>query len=106
MRGFLKRTVLKWVERAERLAHKHGLDPRVFVFLALLGYVIQGLYYIPWFKGKSVDLGFLVFLRFLGVVGPFYILIKGKQIAAVVNASLAVSWTLNTAWHVCHFVYL
>jgi len=106
VRGFLKRTVLKWVERAGRLAHKHGLDPRVFVFLALLGYVIQGLYYIPWFKGKSIDLGFLVFLRFLGVVGPFYILIKGKQIAAVVNASLAVSWTLNTAWQVCHFVYL
>jgi len=104
--GFFKRYILKWVKRATRLARKHGLDPRVFVFLALLGYLFKGLYFLPWLKGRNVDLGLLISLRIVGLIGPFYILLKGRRIAAVLNLSLAATWSFNTAWHVCHFVYL
>ena len=104
--GFFKRYVLKWVSYATRLAREHGLDPRVFIFLYLLGYAIQGAFYLPWLKDKNVDLGLLVSLRILGLVGPIYVLLKGKKIAAVLNLSLALSWSINTAWHVCYYVYL
>lgn len=106
VRNFLVKHLLFWVHRAKHLADAHGLDLRVFLFLSLLGYLIQGLYFLPWFKGNSVDLGLLVSLRFVGLVGPFYILLKGKKIAAVFNLSLVATWSFNTAWHVCHFVYL
>lgn len=89
-----------------RLAHVHDLDPRFFLFLSVLGTVIHALYYLPWFKGENVELAFLVLLRFLGLVGPLYILLKGKKVAAVLNASLVIGWSVNTAWHVCYFVYL
>lgn len=104
--GFFRHYVLKWANYATRLAREHGLDPRVFIFLYLLGYAIQGAFYLPWLKDKNVDLGLLVSLRILGLVGPIYVLLKGKKIAAVLNLSLALSWTLNTAWHVCYYVYL
>ncbi len=104
--GFFRHGVLRWVNRVNALAHKHGLDPRVFIFLYLLGYAIQGAFYLPWLKDKNVDLGLLVSLRILGLVGPLYILLKGKNIAGVLNLSLALSWTVNTAWHVCYYVYL
>jgi hypothetical protein len=105
VRKFVKRYVLKWVDRATGLAREHGLDPRVFIFLSLLGYLLQGFYFLPWLKGRTVDLGLLISLRVVGLIGPFYILLKGKRIAAVLNLSLAVTWSFNTAWHVCHFVY-
>ncbi|HDL85983.1 MAG TPA: hypothetical protein ENH11_06625 [Candidatus Acetothermia bacterium] len=104
--GFFRRYVLKWVNRVTRLAHEHGLDPRVFIVLYLLGYAIQGVFYLPWLKNRDVDLGLLVSLRVLGLVGPLYVLLKGKNIAGVLNLSLALSWSLNTAWHVCYYVYL
>jgi len=106
VRNFLVKHLLFWVHRAKHLADAHGLDLRVFLFLSLLGYLIQGLYFLPWFRGKNVDLGLLVSLRFVGLLGPFYILLKGKKIAAVLNLSLVATWSFNTAWHVCHFVYL
>lgn len=104
--GFFRRYVVRWVNRVDRLAHEHGLDPRVFIFLYLLGYAIQGAFYLPWLKSRNVDLALLVSLRVLGLVGPLYILLKGKRIAAVLNLSLALSWSLNTAWHVCYYIYL
>ncbi len=104
--GFFKHYVLKWVNRVTRLAKKHGLDPRVFILLSLLGYAIQGAFYLPWLKDKNVDLGLLVSLRILGLVGPLYVLMRGKNIAGVINLSLAISWCANTAWHVCYYVYL
>ena len=104
--GFFRRYVLKWVNRVTRLARKHGLDPRVFIFLYLLGYAIQGAFYLPWLKNRDVDLGLLVSLRILGLVGPLYVLLKGREIAGVLNLSLALSWSVNTAWHVCYYVYL
>jgi len=47
-----------------------------------------------------------VTLRTLAMVGPLYILLKGRRIAPAFNLSLIGSWTLGTAWHVCYFVYL
>lgn len=98
--------LLKWVNRVTRLAKKHGLDPRVFILLYLIGYGIQAAFYLPWLKDKNVDLGLLVSLRILGLVGPLYVLLKGKNIAGVINMSLAFSWSINTAWNVCYYVYL
>ena len=95
-----------WVRRVTHLAHVHNLNPNVFIILSLVGLIIHSLYYVPSFKGQSTELAFLVGLRFLALVAPFYILIKGKRIAPVLNASLVVSWTLSTTWHVCYFVYL
>ena len=71
--GFFRRYVLKWAYRVTRLARKHGLDPRVFIFLYLLGYAIQGAFYLPWLKSRDVDLGLLVSLRILGLVVPLYV---------------------------------
>lgn len=104
--GFFRHYVLRWANYATRLAREHGLDPRVFIFLYLLGYAIQGAFYLPWLKSRDVDLGLLVSLRILGLVGPLYVLLKGRKIAAVLNLSLALSWSVNTAWHVCYYVYL
>ena len=95
-----------WYRRATRLARVHDLDPRVFVGLSIFGAIIHGLYYLPCFKGETVELGFLVLLRSLALVAPLYILLKGKRIARVINGSLVAGWSLYTAWHVCYFVYL
>lgn len=95
-----------WTRRATRLANAHGLDPQAFLLLSVLGTVIRILYYLPCFKGETVELACLVLLRFVGLVGPIYVLLKGKRIAAALNASLVAGWSLNTAWHVCYFVYL
>lgn len=100
------RTALCWVERAIRLANAHGLDLRIFIALSVFGTIIHGLYYLPCFKGETVELAFLVLLRSLALVGPLYILLKGKRIAPVLNGSLITTWSLYTAWHVCYFVYL
>ncbi len=95
-----------WVRSTTRLARTHKLDPRVFLALALLGAILEGLFYLPWFKGEAPALAFLVALRFVGLIAPIYILLRGKGIAAAVNASLVVGWSLSTAWSVCYYVYL
>ncbi len=78
----------------------------MFIVLSALGMLIHSMYYLPWFKGGTIDLAFLVTLRFLGVVGPAYIFLKGKRIAPVINTSFAIGWAVSTAWHVCYYVYL
>jgi hypothetical protein len=98
--------IMRQLSLGKSLAHRHDLDPRVFLVLSLCGLAIHALYYLPSLKGQAVNLAFLVTLRFLGLVGPLYILFKGKRIAATLNTSLVLSWTASTAWHVCYFVYL
>jgi len=106
VKRFIGRYLFFWLNQAIALAKRHDLDPRVFIVLSGLGMLLNGLYYLPWFKGGAVDLAFLVALRFLGLVGPAYIFLKGKRIAPVLNASFAIGWTVSTAWHVCYYVYL
>ena len=95
-----------WVRSVTRLAHVHNLNPYVFIVLSIVGMIIHALYYLPWFKDQSPELAFLVVLRMLALAAPFYILMRGKRIAPVFNASLIAGWTLSTTWHVCYFVYL
>lgn len=92
--------------RAFGYSQAHNLNPRFFLGLSLVGAVIHLLYYLPWLKGSGAELGFLVALRALAMVGPLYILLRGKGIAPAFNLSLLVSWSVGTAWHVCYFVYL
>ncbi len=106
MSKFIKQYLFFWLNRSISLAKKHNLDPRVFIVLSAVGMVIHALYYLPWFKGGTVDLAFLVSLRFLAVVGPAYIIIKGRKIAPALNTAFVISWTVSTAWHVCYYVYL
>ncbi len=106
MRQFILRYLFYWVRQAKHLAEIHGLDVRVFLTLSAVGMLIQLLYYLPWLRGTSADLGFLVTLRLLGLAGPTYILLKGKGVAPAINASLAIGWTLTTTWHVCYYVFL
>jgi len=106
VKRFVSKYVFFWLHQAIGLAKRHDLDPRVFIVLSALGMLINGLYYLPWFKGNSVDLSFLIVLRILGVIGPAYIFLKGRRIAPALNASFAIGWTLTTTWHVCYYVYL
>ena len=97
----------KWLlRRVLGYPQAHNLNPKFFLGLSIVGTVIHLLYYLPWFKGSGAELGFLVTLRTLAMVGPLYILLKGRRIAPAFNLSLIGSWTLGTAWHVCYFVYL
>ncbi|MGB2705614.1 MAG: hypothetical protein WBC74_01990 [Candidatus Omnitrophota bacterium] len=95
-----------WVQSVTRLAYVQNLNPRVFVVVSVAGMIIHALYYLPWFKDQSPELAFLVVLRILALAAPFYILIRGKRIAPVFNASLIAGWTLSTTCHVAYFVYL
>ena len=95
-----------WLRSVTHLARVHNLNPSVFIGLSLAGMIVQALYYLPWFKDQSPELAFFVLLRILSLAAPFYILTKGKRIAAVFNASLIAGWALNTTWHVCYFFYL
>jgi len=52
-----------------------------------------------------MQLAFLILLRLVALVVPFYILIKGRGIAAAFNVSIAVMFVVNTAWHVGYYVY-
>ncbi len=106
VKKFVRRYLFFFLNQAIALAKKHNLNPNVFIVLSVVGMVIHALYYLPWFKGGTVDLAFLVTLRFLGVLGPAYIILKGKRIAPAINASFVISWTVSTAWHVCYYVYL
>ena len=102
----MRRVVHFWFRGAIRLAHAHELDPRVFIFLSALGLLIHSMYYLPCFKGGDVELAFLVTLRVLGLAAPIYILLRGRRIAHVFNISLALGYSVNTAWHVCYYVFL
>lgn len=84
----------------------HNLNPKFFLGLSVVGTIIHLLYYLPWFKASGAELGFLVTLRTLALVGPAYILLRGQGIARALNLSLIAGWSLGTAWHVCYFVYL
>ena len=106
MRQLISRYVFYGFHQAKRLAKAHGLDVRVFFTLSAIGMVIQLLYYLPWFKGTSADLGFLVTLRLLGLAAPTYILLKGKRVAPVINASLIIGYTLTTTWHAVSYTHL
>ena len=99
-------SIARRIHLGTALAHRHDLDPRIFLALSVCGLTIHALYYLPSLKGQAVSLAFLVALRFLGLVGPLYILLKGKRIAAALNTSLILGWSASTAWHVCYFVYL
>jgi hypothetical protein len=105
MKRLFRRAFL-FAKRFYRLSGAHNLNPKVFLVLSALGIVVQILYYLPWLKEFNLDLAFLAFLRVLALIGPLYIALRGKRIAALVNASLLVSWILGTTWHVCYFVYL
>lgn len=82
----------------------HGLDPKLFLVLFFLQISIRALFYLPQMEGGKLP--FLVVLRLLALVGPLYILIKGKRIAPVLNLSLILGWSFKTAWEVCYFVFL
>jgi hypothetical protein len=60
---------------------------------------------MPPFQSQAWKLAFLILLRAIALVVPMYIFFKGKRIAAVFNASVAVMFVFNTAWHVCYYVY-
>jgi hypothetical protein len=51
-------------------------------------------------------LAILILLRLVAVVVPFYVLIKGRGIAAAFNVSIAAMFVVNTAWHVGYYVYV
>ncbi|RLE38492.1 hypothetical protein DRJ12_01475 [Candidatus Acetothermia bacterium] len=89
-----------------RLAKAHDLNPWVFIAMSALGWGIHALVYLPSFQGEGLQLAFLVVLRFVALVIPAYILIKGKGIARAFNTSILAMFIVNTAWHVCYYVYL
>ncbi len=95
-----------WAAGPWRLAVRHNLNPWVFIIMSVVGYVITTLVYLPWFQSASWQLAFLILLRFVALVVPAYILIKGRRIAAVFNASIVVMFVVNTTWHVCYYLYL
>ena len=98
--------VVRWGKKLFGYSQAHNLNPNFFLGLSIVGTTIHLLYYLPWFKASQAELAFLVILRTLALVGPAYILLKGRGIARALNLSLLASWTLGTAWHVCYFVYL
>ena len=88
-----------------RVARAHDLNPWVFVGMSLVGWLIHSMVYMPWFQGESAQLAFLILLRVVALVVPTYILLKGKGIARAFNGSIVAMFALNTAWHVCYYVY-
>lgn len=89
-----------------RLAKAHDLNPWVFIAMSALGWGVHALVYLPWLQGEGFQLALLILLRFIALVIPAYILIKGKGIARAFNTSISVMFIVNTAWHVCYYVYL
>jgi cobalamin biosynthesis protein CobD/CbiB len=98
--------VVSFITSPWRLARTHNLNPWVFVGMSALGYVVTLMVYLPWFKAETWQLSFLILLRIIALVVPTYILLKGKRIAAAFNASLLAMFVVNTAWHVCYYVFL
>jgi hypothetical protein len=89
-----------------RLAKAHDLNPWVFIAMSAIGWGVHALVYLPWLQGKGFQLALLILLRFIALVIPAYILIKGKGIARAFNTSILAMFIVNTAWHVCYYVYL
>jgi uncharacterized membrane protein len=103
-------TFVTWIVhlpvRIWRVAEAHGLNPWVFITLSALGYGIHAMVYLPWFQSHEWQLAFLIVLRVLALIIPAYILLKGKRIAHALSSTVVVMFTVNTAWHVCYYVYL
>ncbi|MGD9676490.1 MAG: hypothetical protein AB7V19_07395 [Candidatus Bipolaricaulia bacterium] len=95
----------RFVSRPWRLAREHELNPWVFVAMSALGYAINACIFLPWFRAEAWQLTFLIVLRLVALVVPTYILLKGKGIAVAFNLSIAGMFIVNTAWHVCYYVY-
>lgn len=100
------RWILGLVTGSWRLAKKHDLNPWVFIGMSAVGWIIHGLVYMPWLQGQAWQLAFLILLRLVGLVVPIYIVAKGKRLALAFNVSVAVIFAVNTAWHVCYYVFL
>ncbi len=94
------------VARLWHLAEAHGLNPWFFIAMSVVGYAIQSVIYLPPFQSQAWRLTFLILLRFVALVIPAYILLKGKGLAHAFNGSIAAMFVLNTTWHVCYYVYL
>jgi hypothetical protein len=88
------------------MAKEHGLNPWFFIAMSVVGYAIQSMVYLPPFQSQAWRLAFLILLRIVALVIPAYILLKGKGIARAFNGSITAMFILNTAWHVCYYVYL
>jgi len=102
----LARRGLRLLTSGWRIAKAHDLNPWVFIGMSLVGWAIHGMVYLPWFQTQDWQLAFLILLRFVALVVPAYILLKGKGIARAFNTSIVLMFTVNTAWHVCYYVFL
>jgi hypothetical protein len=88
------------------MAEEHGLNPWFFIAMSIVGYAVQSMIYLPPFQSQAWRLAFLILLRVVALVIPTYILLKGKGIARAFSGSVTAMFVLNTAWHVCYYVYL
>ena len=93
------------LSRPWRLARKHNLNPWVFLVMSAVGYAINACVFLPWFRTNAWQLAFLIVLRLVALVVPTYILLKGKGVASALNFSIVAMFVVNTAWHVCYYVY-
>ncbi|MBE0636301.1 hypothetical protein IH601_09915 [Candidatus Bipolaricaulota bacterium] len=91
--------------RLWKLAESHELNPWVFIAMSLVGYLAQAMVFLPPFQSQEWKLVFLILLRLIALVVPFYIFFNGRRIAAVFNVSVAAMFIFNTTWHVCYYVY-
>ena len=91
--------------RLWRLAESHELNPWVFIAMSIVGYLVQAMVFLPPFQSQEWKLVFLILLRVIALVVPFYIFFNGRRIAAAFNVSVAAMFVFNTAWHVCYYVY-
>jgi hypothetical protein len=94
------------IARLWQMAEEHGLNPWFFIAMSIVGYAIQSMIYLPPFQSQAWRLAFLVLLRFVALVIPAYILLKGRGIGHAFNGSIATMFVLNTTWHVCYYIYL
>ena len=94
------------VARLWHVAEEHGLNPWFFIAMSIVGYAIQSMIYLPPFQSQAWRLAFLILLRVVALVIPAYILLRGRGIARAFNGSITAMFVLNTAWHVCYYVYL
>jgi hypothetical protein len=92
--------------RPWHLAREHDLNPWVFIIMSAVGYSVNACVFLPWFRTDAWQLAFLIVLRLVALVVPTYILLRGKGIAAAFNLSIVAMFVVNTAWHVCYYVYL
>lgn len=97
--------VIQPFARLWKLAESHELNPWMFIAMSLVGYMAQGMVFMPPFQTPAWKLTFLILLRLIALVVPLYIFFKGKRIAAAFNVSVAAMFIFNTTWHVCYFVY-